>query len=211
MKAQCLTFLQSKIKLLKNNLLLGSGNAGKIKEIKFYLEYFNLFKNSHILDLSNFKDLGEPEENGSTFEENSVIKSTYFYNKTDCLTLSDDSGFIVEGMENFPGIKTARVAKEMGDEQQVVNYIFSKNPKKQIISATFHCSLALVGYEINQVVTGTVVGSIISSKRGNDGFGYDPFFIPQNSNKTFAEMGLKEKMFLSHRFEAFKILSITQK
>ena len=211
MKAQCLTFLQFKIKLLKNNLLLGSGNAGKIKEIKFYLEYFSLFNNFKILDLSSFKDLGEPEENGSTFEENSVIKSTYFYNKTDCLTLSDDSGFIVEEMESFPGIKTARVANEMGGEQQVVNYIFSKNPKKQKIDATFHCSLSLVGYKINQVVTGKVVGSIISSKKGNDGFGYDPFFIPQNSNKTFAEMGLKEKMFLSHRFEAFKTLSITQK
>ena len=196
---------------MKNNLLLGSGNAGKIKEIKFYLEYFSLFYNFKILDLSSFKDLGEPEENGSTFEENSLIKSTYFYNKTDCLTLSDDSGFIVEEMESFPGIKTARVANEMGGEQQVVNYIFSKNPKKQKIDATFHCSLSLVGYKINQVVTGKVVGSIISSKKGNDGFGYDPFFIPQNSNKTFAEMGLKEKMFLSHRFEAFKTLSITQK
>ena len=196
---------------MKNNLLLDSGNAGKIKEIKFYLEYFSLFNNFKILDLSSFKDLGEPEENGSTFEENSLIKSTYFYNKTDCLTLSDDSGFIVEEMESFPGIKTARVANEMGGEQQVVNYIFSKNPKKQKIDATFHCSLSLVGYKINQVVTGKVVGSIISSKKGNDGFGYDPFFIPQNSNKTFAEMGLKEKMFLSHRFEAFKTLSITQK
>ena len=196
---------------MKNNLLLGSGNVGKIKEIKFYLEYFNLFNNFQITDLSSFKDLGEPEENGSTFEENSVIKSTYFYNKTDCLTLSDDSGFIVEGMENFPGIKTARVAKDMGDEQQVVNYIFRKNPKKQKIKATFHCSLSLVGYKINQVVTGKVLGFIIPGKKGNDGFGYDPFFIPQNSNKTFAEIGLKEKMFLSHRFEAFKILSITQK
>jgi len=196
---------------LKNNLLLGSGNAGKIKEIKFYLEYFGLFNNFKVLDLSSFKDLGEPEEKGSTFEENSVIKSTYFYNKTDCLTLSDDSGFIVEEMESFPGIKTARVANEMGGEQQVINYIFSKNPKKQKINATFHCSLSLVGYKINQVVTGKVLGSIICSKKGNDGFGYDPFFIPQNSNKTFAEMGLKEKMFLSHRFEAFKTLSITQK
>ena len=61
----------------------------------------------------------------------------FFIIQTDCLTLSDDSGFIVQGMENFPGIKTARVAKEMGDEQQVVNYIFSKNPKKQMINATF--------------------------------------------------------------------------
>ena len=93
--------MQFKIKLLKNNLLLGSGNSGKIKEIKFYLEYFNLFKNFNILDLSSFRDLGEPEENGSTFEENSIIKSTFFFNKTNCLTLSDDSGFIVEGMENL--------------------------------------------------------------------------------------------------------------
>ena len=116
---------------MKNNLLLGSGNAGKIKEIKFYLEYFNLFTNFKITDLSSFKGLGEPLENGSTFEENSIIKSTFFFHKTNCLTLSDDSGFTVEGMGNFPGIKTARVAKEMGGEQQVVNYIFSKNPKKK--------------------------------------------------------------------------------
>ena len=196
---------------MKNKLLLGSGNAGKITEIKFYIEYFNLFKNFQILDLSSFRDLGEPEENGKTFEENSIIKSTFFYNKTNCLTLSDDSGFIVEGMENFPGIKTARVAKEMGSEQQVVNYIFNKNPKKQKINTTFHCSLSLVGYKVNYVVTGRVIGSIIPNKKGNSGFGYDPFFIPQNSHKTFAEMSLKEKMSISHRFQAFKILSTTQK
>ena len=63
---------------MENNLLLGSGNTGKVKEIKFYLEYFNLFKNFKILDLSSFRDLGEPEENGSTFEENSIIKSNFF-------------------------------------------------------------------------------------------------------------------------------------
>ena len=196
---------------MKNNLLLGSGNAGKIKEIKFYLEYFNLFTNFKITDLSSFKGLGEPLENGSTFEENSIIKSTFFFHKTNCLTLSDDSGFTVEGMGNFPGIKTARVAKEMGGEQQVVNYIFSKNPKKNKVRATFHCSLSLIGYKINRVVTGKVDGFVIQNKTGNDGFGYDPFFIPSNSKKTFAEMGLKEKLFISHRFEAFKILSTTQK
>ena len=196
---------------MKNNLLLGSGNAGKIKEIKFYLEYFNLFTNFKITDLSSFKGLGEPLENGSTFGENSIIKSTFFFHKTNCLTLSDDSGFTVEGMGNFPGIKTARVAKEMGGEQQVVNYIFSKNPKKNKVSATFHCSLSLIGYKINRVVTGKVDGFVIQNKTGNDGFGYDPFFIPSNSKKTFAEMGLKEKLFISHRFEAFKILSTTQK
>ena len=196
---------------MKNNLLLGSGNAGKIKEIKYYLKYFNLFTNFKIIDLSSFTSLGEPIENGSTFEENSIIKSTFFFHKTNYLTLSDDSGFTVEGMENFPGIKTARVAKEMGGEQQVVNYIFKKNPNKHKISATFHCCLSLIGHKVNKVVTGKVVGFIISNKTGNGGFGYDPYFIPSNSKRTFAEMSFKEKLILSHRFEAFKILSTTQK
>ena len=196
---------------MKNNLLLGSGNPGKIKEIKFYLEYFNLFTDRNIIDLSNFSDVGEPEENGSTFEENSIIKSTFFFKKTNCLTLSDDSGFIVEEMENFPGVKTARVAKEMGGEQKVVDYIFSKKTKEQKISATFYCSLSLVGQKINNVVTGKISGFIIPHKKGNDGFGYDPFFIPLHSKKTFAEMGNNQKMKLSHRFEAFKILSTIQK
>ena len=196
---------------MKNNLLLGSGNTGKIKEIKFYLKYFNLFTGFKIIDLSSFTGLGEPVENGSTFEENSIIKSTFFFHKTNCLTLSDDSGFTVEGMENFPGIKTARVAKEMGGEQQVVNFIFKKNPNKQKINATFHCCISLVGHKINQAVTGKVSGLIISNKTGDGGFGYDPYFIPSNSKRTFAEMGLKEKLTLSHRFEAFKILTTTQK
>ena len=203
--------MQFKIKLLKNNLLLGSGNAGKIEEIKYYLKYFNLFTNFEIIDLSSFTSLGEPIENGSTFEENSIIKSTFFFNKTNCLTLSDDSGFTVEGMGNFPGIKTARVAKEMGGEQQVVNYIFKKNPNKHKIRATFHCCLSLSGHKVNRVVTGKVGGFIISHKTGNEGFGYDPYFIPSSSKKTFAEMCLEEKMILSHRFEAFKILSTIQK
>ena len=196
---------------MKNNLLLGSGNPGKIKEIKFYLEYFKIFTDRNIIDLSNFSDVGEPEENGSTFEENSIIKSTFFFKKTNCLTLSDDSGFIVEEMENFPGVKTARVAKEMGGEQKVVEYIFSKKTKEQKISATFYCSLSLVGQKINNAVTGKISGFIIPHKKGNDGFGYDPFFIPLHSKKTFAEMGNNQKMKLSHRFEAFKILSTIQK
>ena len=196
---------------MANKLLLGSGNSGKIKEIKFYIEYFDLFTGFKIIDLSNFKDLGEPIENGTTFKENSIIKSTFFFNKTNFLTLSDDSGFTVEGMENFPGIKTARIAKEMGGEQQVINFIFNKNPNKQKIRATFHCCISLVGHKVNQAVIGKVGGFIISNKTGDGGFGYDPYFIPSNSKRTFAEMSLKEKLTLSHRFEAFKILSTTQK
>ena len=94
--------------------------------------------------------MGEPIENGSTFEENSIIKSTFFFNKTNYLTLSDDSGFTVEGMDNFPGIKTARVAKEMGGEQKSLILFLIKNPNKHKISATFHCCLSLIGNKVNR-------------------------------------------------------------
>ena len=196
---------------MANKLLLGSRNSGKIEEIKFYLEYFNLFTGFKIIDLSSFKGLSEPIEYGVTFKENSIIKSTFYFNETKYLTLSDDSGFTVEGMDSFPGIKTARVAKEMGGEQKVVNFIFKNNPNKNKISATFHCCLSLIGNKVKRAVTGKVSGFIISNRRGNRGFGYDPYFIPASSKKTFAEMALQEKMILSHRFEAFKILSTIQK
>ena len=79
--------------------------------------------------------------------------------------------------------------------RQVVNYIFSKNPKKQKISATFHCSISLVGHEINKVVTGKVVGSMISSKKGNDGFGYDPFLFLKIPIKLLLRWVSKKKCF----------------
>ena len=192
---------------MKNNLLLGTSNAGKLQEFYFYIKYFKLFNDYQIIDLKEFKDIGEPIEYGKTFQENSEIKSKYFFKKTDMLVLCDDSGFIVNNLKNYPGIKTAREAKEKGGEQKVIEFIFSKSKKLNYIAASFFCSICLLGEKGKYSVSGTIPGYIVEEKRGINGFGYDPYFIPENSNKTFAEMEKDQKLLKSHRYKAFEKLS----
>ena len=80
---------------MKNNLLLGTSNTGKLEEFIFYIKLFNLFCEYEFLNLNEFKNIGEPTEDGETFEENCEIKSKYFLSKTNALVLCDDSGFVV--------------------------------------------------------------------------------------------------------------------
>ena len=192
---------------MKNRILLGTGNAGKIKEMRFYLKHFNIFQRFETLTPADFKHLSEPIEDGTTFEANAKLKSNFFYSATNLLSLSDDSGLMIDKLNGYPGIRTARVAKDLGGEQKVIDYIFSNFKNEPQLKATFHCSIALIGDDKRLVCSGKVQGSIIPTHRGDKGFGYDPYFIPENNSKTFAEMAVEEKMILSHRFNAFKILA----
>ncbi len=192
---------------MKNRILLGTGNAGKIKEILFYLEHFNIFQSFETLTPADFKHLSQPIEDGTTFEANAKLKSKFFYEATNLLSLSDDSGLMIDRLNGYPGIKTARVAKDLGGEQKVIDYIFSKFENETQLKATFHCSIALISDDKKLICSGEVRGSIIPTHRGDKGFGYDPYFIPENHLKTFAEMRIEEKMILSHRFNAFKVLA----
>ncbi len=192
---------------MKNNLLLGTNNTGKLNEFIFYIKHFNLFSECKILNLNKFKNIGEPNEDGKTFEENSEIKSKYFLSKTNTFVLCDDSGFVVNKLNNYPGIKTAREAKKLGGEQKVIDFIFSKFKNLSYVEATFFCSICVLGQNQRYKVSGTIHGIIIKDKRGNNGFGFDPYFIPTDNNKTFAEMDKKQKLLNSHRYEAFKKLS----
>ena len=164
---------------MKNNLLLGTNNKGKLREFIFYIKHFNLFSGHKIIDLSEF----------------------------DMLVICDDSGFSVDKLNNYPGIKTAREAKKLGGEQRVVDLIFNKFENLSYIGASFFCSICVLGKKQKYIVSGSIPGFIIKDKRGDNGFGYDPYFIPKNNNKTFAEMNEKQKLLNSHRYEAFKELS----
>ena len=88
---------------MKNNLLLGTNNTGKLKEFIFYIKHFNLFSEYEVLNLNKFNNIGEPTEDGETFEENCEIKSKYFLHKTNTLVLCDDSGFVVNKLKNYQG------------------------------------------------------------------------------------------------------------
>ena len=192
----------------KEKILLGTSNQGKVTEFLFYLEFFKIFQDFEIITLNSYPNVGEPEENETTFDGNASSKSSFFYNESNLTCLSDDSGFIINGSNNFPGVKTARLAKEKGGISGAIKSIFNDFKELKEIPIIFYCSLSLKSKNKTLGVSGSIKGILISEARGENGFGYDPYFIPENHQETFAEMGSKEKMLASHRYRAFKNLSL---
>ena len=186
-------------------LLVGTNNKGKLKEIRDLLP-----KNLEIYSTSDLK-IESPIENGKTFEENSLIKASYFSKKTKMICLSDDSGLEIDALNGNPGINSARWGGKKRDFVKAMNRVFkeldkkTKNWKVKKIKARFVCALTIYGPNqktINSV--GKIEGHISSSMKGENGFGYDPIFIPKGKNITFGEMKASQKYKIDHRFKAFK-------
>jgi XTP/dITP diphosphohydrolase len=186
-------------------LLVGTNNKGKLKEIRDLLP-----KNLEIYSTSDLK-IESPIENGKTFEENSLIKASYFSKKTKMICLSDDSGLEIDALNGNPGIYSARWGGKKRDFVKAMNRVFkeldkkTKNWKVKKIKARFVCALTIYGPNqktINSV--GKIEGHISSSMKGKNGFGYDPIFIPKGKNITFGEMKASQKYKIDHRFKAFK-------
>tara|TARA_A100001015_G_scaffold282896_1_gene347652 strand:- start:1221 stop:1814 length:594 start_codon:yes stop_codon:yes gene_type:complete len=184
-----------------NKILIGTHNKGKFKEISDLLPR-NVVKISPI-------SLGieSPEETGKTFSENSLLKAKFFYEKSNIVTLSDDSGLEVECLNNEPGIYSSRWADEFGGFDNAMTEILKRVKKiNKGTKASFTSSLTI--YLDNKKII-TEVGKIdgkISEKKGLNGFGYDPIFIPNGHTKTFAEMEYKDKLLIDHRYIAYKKL-----
>jgi XTP/dITP diphosphohydrolase len=191
-----------KKKIIK--LLVGTNNSGKLKEIKDLLP-----KNLEVYTPSDFK-IKSPIENGKTFEENSLIKASYFSKKTKMICLSDDSGLEIDALEGAPGIYSARWGGKKANFNKAINRVFRELKKKdkdwkiKKIKARFVCALTIYGAKkiINSI--GKVEGYISPSKKGKNGFGYDPIFIPNGKKITFGEMKPSQKYKIDHRFKAFK-------
>ena len=186
-------------------LLIGTNNSGKLKEIRGLLP-----KNLEIYSTSDFK-IKSPTENGKTFKENSLIKARYFSKKTKMICLADDSGLEIDALDGAPGIYSARWGGEKGDFKKAINRVFEeldkrkKNWRTKKIKARFICALTIYGPNqktINSV--GKIEGYISPFMRGENGFGYDPIFIPKGKKITFGEMKPSEKYKIDHRFKAFK-------
>ena len=188
-----------------SKLLIGTNNRGKYKEIKDLLpKYIKTYSTSE------FK-LKSPREDGQTFEENSIIKSKYFSKKTKLICLADDSGLEIDILDKSPGIYSARWGGKKGDFNKAINRVYKelskrdRNWKQKKIKARFICALSITYLDKNIVtVAGKVEGSISVIPKGNNGFGYDPIFIPKNKKKTFGEMSSSEKYKMDHRYNAFK-------
>ena len=155
--------------------------------------------------------LKSPAENGKTFEDNSIIKSKYFSKKTNLPCLADDSGLEIDILDKAPGIYSARWGGKNSDFNQAIKRVYKeldkkdKNWKKKKIKARFVCSLSISYLEkVVACVRGKIEGTISTEPKGNNGFGYDPIFIPKEKNLTFGEMSSKIKYKMDHRFNAFK-------
>ena len=186
-------------------LLIGTNNKGKLKEIRDLLP-----KNLEIYTTSNLK-IKSPTENGKTFEENSLIKASYFSKRTKMICLSDDSGLEINVLGGAPGIYSARWGGKKRNFINAMNRVFkelnknNKNWKTKKIKARFVCALTIYGPNqktINSV--GKIEGHIAPFMKGQNGFGYDPIFIPKGKKITFGEMKASQKYKIDHRFKAFK-------
>ena len=193
--------LQKKIK----EIFIGSNNRGKLKEIADLLP-----KNIKIFSNLDFKILS-PIETGKTFHENSLLKAKYFSKKTKKICLSDDSGIEVDILNKEPGIYSADWAGRKRNFNLAIKKLYKKilkkdkNWKSKKIKARFICVLTIYwpnGKFISEV--GKVEGRISKTKKGNNGFGYDPIFKPLKKKLTFGEMKSKDKYKIDHRFQAFK-------
>jgi len=193
------------LKKKNKEIVVGSNNDGKIKEIKDLLPKYYI--------ITSPKDYGlkSPKENGNTFLKNSLIKAKHFSKKTKKICIADDSGLEIELLNNQPGIYSARWGGKKGDFNLAISkvhqklYKVDKNWKSKKIKARFICALS-ISYLNKKIacVLGKVEGYISDKPKGENGFGYDPIFIPLKKRKTFGEMKPSQKYKMDHRYQAFK-------
>ena len=184
-------------------ITIGTNNQGKYKEICDLLPV-NIKKYSP-------KELNilSPEETGKSFKENSFLKASYFSKKTNQICLSDDSGLEIDLLKGKPGIYSSRWAGEKNDFDLAIEKFFSEMRNitkkwKNQNNARFICNITHYRPDGQSFSSeGYIEGKISDIKKGKNGFGYDPIFIPNGYKKTFAEMVPKLKMSIDHRFNAF--------
>ena len=186
-------------------IIIGSNNAGKIKEIRDLLP-----KTYKIFSPKDF-NLKSPRENGKSFLQNSLIKAKYYSKKSGKICIADDSGLEIDILDKAPGIFSARWGGKKSNFDIAIKKVFKELNKKdkkwknKKIKARFVCALS-ISYLNKKIacVLGKVEGQISHEPKGKNGFGYDPIFIPLKKSKTFGQMEPSQKYKMDHRHQAFK-------
>jgi XTP/dITP diphosphohydrolase len=184
-------------------MVFATNNVHKLNEVREIL--------SGITDIAGLSDIHCDEdipETGATLEENALIKARFVWNKsgTDCF--ADDTGLEVKSLDNAPGIYSARYAGEQKNSEDNIDKLLGELDGKEDRSARFRTVIALIAGGKEYLFEGIVDGYIIKDRRGSDGFGYDPVFVPRGQEKTFAELGNEMKNTISHRAIAVNKLKI---
>jgi len=189
-----------------SKIVFASGNPGKIREVAEILSDMNIT----VVPQQEF-GIESPEETGSTFVENALLKARYAAAQCGLPAMADDSGIVVDALDGRPGVWSARYAGEDVTDEENVDKLLEEMadviPTRR--GGGFHCAAVLV-YPDEAieplVVESTWRGEILRQRRGDGGFGYDPVFFDQRYQKTGAEMTPEEKNSVSHRGRAFREL-----
>lgn len=189
--------------LTERKIVIASHNAGKVSEIADLLGFWHI-------ECISVGELGlpEPDETGETFEENAVIKACAAATNSRMPALADDSGLAVSALDGAPGIHSARWAGPTRNFHAAMAQVEQALEAHHDRAARFICVLALVWPDgARAVFNGEVTGKLIWPPRGENGFGYDPMFLPDGENKTFGELDSGSKHIISHRARAFAKLA----
>jgi XTP/dITP diphosphohydrolase len=189
------------LNLTNLELLIGTGNLGKIAEIRRALEDLPL--TFHVI--TDFRDILSPIESGASYAENAIIKAQSYAEQTGLWTLADDSGIEVVSLNGLPGLRSARFGGEdLSDAERTELLLALSALDSDQRSACFICAAAIAkpDGEVLNVAHGVCKGTITKTPSGQEGFGYDPVFIPSGYNVTFAEMPSSLKTTISHRGKA---------
>ncbi|MBX3233742.1 MAG: RdgB/HAM1 family non-canonical purine NTP pyrophosphatase [Labilithrix sp.] len=203
---------------MKHSLVVATNNRGKLEELRHLLAGLDL----EILSLADVsKKKVSIVEDGDTFEENAVKKATEVAGLTMMLTLADDSGLEVDVLGGAPGVRSARYAGERATDSEnnaqllaALDALSNEDlTARGDFTAQFRCVLALVDPFVRDgepfVVEGVCRGKITRTPRGSGGFGYDPLFLVEGTDKTMAELSEEEKNRISHRARAAESLRLT--
>jgi XTP/dITP diphosphohydrolase len=185
-------------------IYLASGNAHKLNELETALENAGL--PICVKGPDEIGGMPEVEETGSTFEANSLLKAEGLRpaGPSDGWFLADDSGIEIDTLGGRPGVISARYAgldcDDEANNDKVMKEMTGVPEGKR--TCRFRCVLALVGEGVEETFSGACEGTLLLERRGRGGFGYDPLFLPDESESTFAEISLEEKAKISHRARA---------
>ncbi|MBQ8364630.1 MAG: non-canonical purine NTP diphosphatase [Bacteroidaceae bacterium] len=184
-------------------LVFATNNKHKLQEVRDILG-----DRVEVLSLKDIDCNDEIPETGTTLEENALIKARWISEKYNCNCFADDTGLEVDALDGAPGVYSARYAGEECDSEANMLKLLQNLTGKTNRTAQFRTVIALIINREEYLFDGVVKGSISTEKMGEAGFGYDPIFVPQGYDLSFAQMGSDVKNSIGHRYRATEKLSI---
>jgi len=179
------------------NLVFATNNLHKVDEVKHKLN--GLFSIQTLQEIGCHEDIPETAD---TLEGNAMQKARYLHEKYGCDCFADDTGLEVEALNNAPGVYSARYAGEAKNAEANMEKLLNELSGQANRKARFRTVIALILDGEEYLFEGAITGQILEKRQGNEGFGYDPIFLPDGHEKSFAQLSMAEKNTISHRGRA---------